>query len=420
LIAGLVLLPLAGARAQTAPDPYRNPEAAATSAADSSEPATPAKPDYLLPDLAPAALVYDGDHFWIRPIFAVVLDYTWFTQDDTSLSQVGVQDNKGEMRAGRLGFTLRSKSKFKWDFYTTVDYQEKKNREKETFQIYDLNIGLPLGPVKLTIGKMKEPINYELTALSVMLPQQERILLPFFPTRSIGIKFSGYLADNRVTWAAGVFNDYLDSGVGHGKNGNDVVSRVTGLVFESADKRNYLHLGLGYRRAGSDDGVMRFAGRPESNVADKFTDTGSFLADHADEISLELLLYHGAFSVLAERFDARVDSPETGDPRFWGYYVAGSWMLTGESRPYVRAGGYAGGVVPTRRCGALELVLKYSRVDLTDGTLDGGELGKWHVGLNWWASTQWKVGIGWGDADLDKRSLDGNTKMLLVRVQWLY
>jgi phosphate-selective porin OprO/OprP len=217
-----------------------------------------------------------------------------------------------------------------------------------------------------------------------------------------------------------VFNDYLDSGVGRGKNGNDIVGRVTALVWETTDRRDYLHLGLGYRRAGSDDGVMRFAGRPESNVADKFTDTGSFPGDHADELAYELLLQHGPFALLSEGFRASVDSPETGDPRFSGYYLAGSWMITGESRPYIRPGGYAGSVKPTRRTGAFEVVLKYSHVDLTDGTLEGGELGKWYAGLSWWASTQWKVGLGWGDADLDKRSLNGNTKMVLVRLQWLY
>jgi phosphate-selective porin OprO and OprP len=47
-------------------------------------------------------------------------------------------------------------------------------------------------------------------------------------------------------------------------------------------------------------------------------------------------------------------------------------------------------------------------------------LDKWHFGLNWWASTQWKVGLSWGDADLDKEGLVGNTKMLLLRLQWLW
>ena len=95
-------------------------------------------------------------------------------------------------------------------------------------------------------------------------------------------------------------------------------------------------------------------------------------------------------------------------------------MLTGESRPYVRSGGYAAGVRPARRVGAVELVAKYSRVDLRDGGVDGGVLGKGHYGISGWASAQWKLGLSYGDADLDRGGRRGNTKMLLSRVQWLW
>ncbi len=386
-----------------------------------AEPAPEAAlPHYLFPDLAPGTLTYEGRYFTIKPIFAIVEDYTFFEQDATSVAKSGKQQDTGELRAGRIAASFLAKGSYKWDFYFSTDYQEKKTREGAVLQLYDLKIGLPLGPVKLDIGKMKEPFVYELTGLSVLLPQQERILLPFYPTRSIGVRLSGPLAGHRMTWAAGAYNDFLDTGTGLGRTGNDYVGRLTALAWESRSKRDYLHLGLGLRRQGSDDGVMRFSGRPESNVASKYLDTGNFTADHADEVSLELLINHGPCSLLAERIDTKVDSFATGDPRFSGYYAAGSWILTGEGRHYVRAGGYASGVMPKSRYGALELVLKYSHLDLTDGTLDGGLLDKWHFGLNWWASAEWKVGVSYGDALLDKAGLRGRTKMLLLRLQWVY
>jgi phosphate-selective porin OprO/OprP len=415
----------ASATAPAAPPAPADSHPAATTGDDpgvAPEPPAPpaAGPDYLLPDVPPAKLVWENDRFWFKPVFAVVTDYTFFDQDAASLEQVGLQDDTGELRAGRVGGTLRSKGEFTWDFYATVDYQEKATRDDTVFDVYDLKIGIPIGPVKLDIGKMKEPICYELSGLSVLLPHQERILLPFYPTRSIGVKLSGYLAGDRVTWAAGAYNDWLDSNVGEGREGIDYVGRMTALVWESPSKHDYLHLGLGFRQGGSDDGVMRFSGRPESNVADKYVDTGNFPADHADELSYELLVARGPVALLAERFDARVDSPETGDPRFSGWYVGGSWTLTGEHRPYNRAQAYAAGPIPTRRLGAVEMVAKYSHLDITDGTLDGGLLDKWYFGLNWWLSKQWKLGIGYGDGDLDKDGLVGNTKMLLFRLQWLY
>jgi phosphate-selective porin len=82
--------------------------------------------------------------------------------------------------------------------------------------------------------------------------------------------------------------------------------------------------------------------------------------------------------------------------------------------------GFTTGIAPTHRHGAIELVVRYSRVDLTDGAIDGGVLRKAHFGVNWWASQQWKAGISYGDADLDRGGTRGNTRMLLTRFQWFY
>jgi phosphate-selective porin OprO and OprP len=376
-------------------------------------------PNYVFPDL-PARALIDGEHFWIRPIFAFVGDYTTFSQDEASLAQVGEQKNARELRAGRLGITIRSKGKVKWDFYTTVDYQEARTREGAVFELFDLRIGIPIGPVKVTVGKQKEPFVYELGALSVILPQQERILLPFFPTRSIGVNLSGLLAHDRMTWEFGAFNDWLSSGLDFKRNATDYVGRVSALAWESPGKTEYLHLGLGFRNAGPDDGMMRFAGRPESNVADKFVDTKDFAARRARIWSFEGLGSHGPFSLLTEYISAWVDAPDSGDPHFSGYYVEGSWILTGESRRYLRTQAYAGAILPKRRLGAVEVVTRYSQLNLTSGPIDGGLLNKWHFGLNWWASSQWKIGLSYGDADLVRAGLRGNTTMLLTRIQWLY
>jgi phosphate-selective porin OprO/OprP len=128
-----------------------------------------------------------------------------------------------------------------------------------------------------------------------------------------------------------------------------------------------------------------------------------------------------AYTLIAEHVESRVDAPANGDPRFHGSYLTASWVVTGESRPYIRSAGYAGGIVPTHRYGAWELAARYGYVDLVDGSIDGGILSHWTFGVNWWASTQWKVGVSYGDANLDRGGIDdGNTKMLLCRMQWLY
>jgi phosphate-selective porin OprO/OprP len=393
-------------------------EAAENAPAKGEDPAAPT--DYLLPELAPDALVHDGERFWLKPIIAVVADYTFFEQDDPSLAQVDEQSDSRDLRAARLGLALRSKSKLPWEVFFIVDYQEPRTREDQVFQLYDLRLRLPIGPVNVDIGKQKQPFAFEIVGLSILYPQQERILSPFFVTRSIGIKASGQLASDRMTWAAGWFNDWLESDSTFSENANDYVARITGLVRASPDNRDYLHLGLGVRRAGPDVGTLRLSGRPESNVADRYVDTGDFSADYVNEVGVELVWDRGPFLAVAEHIEARTEAPESGNPRFTGSYMTLSWVLTGESRPYIRAVGTTGPITPISHRGAVELVARYSYLDLTDGSIDGGVLRKWHFGVNWWISRQWKAGVSYGDANLDRDAITGNTRMLLCRLQWYY
>jgi phosphate-selective porin OprO and OprP len=376
-------------------------------------------PVYLFPEFWVGVPLHDGEYVVARPLVAIVGDYTSFDQDEASLAQVGKQDDTQDLRALRLGVAIRSKGRWAWDFFFATDFQEKRTRDDEVFQLYDFRFGIPLGPVKMYVGKQKEPFVYELVSLSVMASQDERILSPFFVTRSVGVQFTGQLAGDRMLWSAGWFNDWLDSDLGFSDNANDYVGRITALPFASADNRNYLHLGLGIRRVGDDAGQMRFSGRPESNVADKYLDTGNFAADFSRQLSLEAIWSRGPFMLSAEHVDAWVDAPQSGDPHFRGTYLMANWAVTGESRVYNRAVGYANGIGPYGRAGSFELVTRYSWVDLTDGSIDGGKLGKWHFGANWWMTRQLKIGVGYGDADLDLDGARGNTKMLLFRLQWV-
>ncbi len=376
--------------------------------------------DYVLEDLPPDILVYQGKHLEFRPIVALVGDYTFFDQDDASLEQVGEQEDTQDLRAARFGMYLRPKTGKAWEFFTAVDYQERRTREDATFQLYDLRLRLAVGAANIDIGKQKQPFSYEMSGLSILYPNQERILSPFFVTRSIGIRASGQAAADRMTWSVGWFNDWLEQDASFSETGNDYVGRITGLLYAPSDSDNYLHVGLGVRVAGPDSNLYRMSGRPESNVADKYVDTGNFTADHVTQMGIDLAWQQGTLLLVGEHMQAQAQSPENGHPHFSGNYLMLSWMLTGESRAYIRSMGIFGPVRPAARTGAFELVTRYSYVDLSDGLVQGGVLRKWHFGLNWWISRQWKAGISWGDADLDRNGLKGNTNMLLLRMQWAY
>jgi len=161
-----------------------------------------------------------------------------------------------------------------------------------------------------------------------------------------------------MTLSLGVYNDWFTTEPTWEDSGTTVAGRITGLAWIDTSGRRFLHLAGAFRRNGADEGKLRFKGRPESNVADNYVDTVDIPASHANQYGLEALWNEGPFSLTAEYGEAQVDSPETGDPQFRGYYATGAWIVAGEHRPYARKVGDARRVTPRGRWGAVELVAR--------------------------------------------------------------
>ena len=223
-----------------------------------------------------------------------------------------------------------------------------------------------------------------------------------------------------MTASVGVFNDWWVNGDSFEGSGTDVSARFTGLAWDRNEGKSFLHLGVSGRYAGADNNTMRYKGRPESNAADNYVDTGNLSADHAWHMGLEALWNEGPVSVLAEYNRAWVSSSASGNPEFFGYYITASWIITGETRPYDRTAGYARRVMPKGRWGAPELVARFSHDDLDDGVVQGGSFDKTYLGVNLWSTRRWKLGFGWGHTWLDRFGTTGNTDSFLTRLQWIY
>ncbi|MGE5197995.1 MAG: OprO/OprP family phosphate-selective porin [Rhodospirillaceae bacterium] len=359
--------------------------------------------------------------FILRTDLALIVDYNAFAQDAASLSQVGEQQNQWEARAARL--MLNGKVGHYVTYLAAAEYKGFETDPETTWQITDLSITVPLGgpATKLTVGKTKETFAYEMVGDAANLPQQERVLNPFFVTRNVGAKVTHVFGRlHRMTASAGVFNDWFATGDRLADIGTDVTARVTGLLWDQDSGRRFLHLGVAGRYYGADGNTLRYKGRPESNVTDYYVDTANLAGDHAWHVGLEALWNHGPYSVLSEYVHASVASAASGNPGFWGAYVTGSWVLTGETRAYDRTVGYARRVQPAGRWGALELVARFSHVGLDDGVVRGGTFDKTYVAMNWWATRRWKLGAGWGHTWLDRFGTTGVTDSLQLRWQWVY
>ena len=61
-------------------------------------------------------------------------------------------------------------------------------------------------------------------------------------------------------------------------------------------------------------------------------DTGSIFSSGENLINIESALIHGPLSFQGEFFYMFTDAEEAGNPDFWGFYVYGSYFLTGEGR----------------------------------------------------------------------------------------
>jgi phosphate-selective porin OprO/OprP len=374
-----------------------------------------------LPERVLEKLQYSNSWFTVKVGESVLIDYTGFAQDSASISQVGKQDDRWQARELRLSLRGTIGSAYQVSYLFTASYNGDAD-PGQRMSLVDASLSFPIGgpATQLTLGKTKETFDYEVVSSFPNLPQQERVLNPFFVTRNVGVKISQVFADHRMTASAGLFNDWWMEGNSIHHNGTDASMRLTGLVWDKPDSNRYLHLGLAGRYVGGDGNTLRFKGRPESNVADNYVDTGELPADHAWQLGVEALWNEGPFSVLAEYNRAWVDSPATGNPQFYGYYVLASWVITGESRRYDRTVGYARRVMPKGRWGAPELVARFSHVDLDDGPVHGGEFDKTYLGINWWATRRLKMGFGWGHTWLDRFGKTGVTDSFLTRFQWIY
>jgi len=210
-----------------------------------------------------------------------------------------------------------------------------------------------IGPI--TLGHMKESFSLERLASLENLTFMERALPTeaFAPGRNVGINHQITLLNQQMTWALGVFlNTGSFSEVGDSldrineANGWDLTTRVTGLPYYEKSGKELLHVGLSYTHQfrGIEDTGAELRARPESRLTDhRLVDTLEFVTQGMDIINTELAIVSGPLSLQGEYFHLFADSDEADNPRFWGFYLYGSYFITGEHRNYDKSNGVSHG-----------------------------------------------------------------------------
>jgi phosphate-selective porin OprO/OprP len=169
---------------------------------------------------------------------------------------------------------------------------------------------------------------------------------------------------------------------------------------------------------------IRLRDTPELRVdGTQFIDTGSIPAHNASTIGGEIAAEKGPLFAEAEYETIHVDRADgVASPTFTGWYIEGSWLLTGESRLYnASSAAFDGPAVrhPFSRkdggWGAWELAARYSDADLNFNpgapgsapvadAIRGGNQKIWSVGLNWYPNQAFHFMLDFDHVQVDRLS----------------
>jgi phosphate-selective porin OprO/OprP len=163
--------------------------------------------------------------------------------------------------------------------------------------------------------------------------------------------------------------------------------------------------------------------RPELTVdGTRLIDTGAIDADSVRQYGLEAGFQKAAFLIEAEYFDVEIRRRNSvfSDPSFSGYYIQGSWVITGEPRVWNQDTSTWGAPkaasnfdLKAGKWGAVEVAARYSVADLNDGEgsvglatppggIRGGEQEIISVGVNWYLNPAIRLMLDYQHVDIDR------------------
>jgi phosphate-selective porin OprO/OprP len=189
------------------------------------------------------------------------------------------------------------------------------------------------------------------------------------------------------------------------------------------------HLNENDAAASGQHQTIQLRDRPELRIdMNRLIDTGVIPASSADTYGIELGANWRNFLVQAEYERIDVDQNQLEGPspvlHFQGGYIEGSWVITGESRPYNTSAAAWARPVPEHPFsldnggwGAWEIAVRYSIADLNSeehnnepasatGGVFGGLQQVYSIALSWYPINQVRFQLQFSHVDVNRRSAD--------------
>ncbi|WP_309043835.1 OprO/OprP family phosphate-selective porin [Marinobacter sediminicola] len=236
-----------------------------------------------------------------------------------------------------------------------------------------------------TLGRFKEPFGLERLTGYTNISTSERSMVTsaFAPGRSQGLAIGQLNKAN--TWVFGVFTKEPEGEQTHSVTGRYTVAPVQ-------NNRRTLHFGIAASWRDLNGARFQVKDRGEVFSADNILRSPRFDARHTAVGGLEAAWSSGRLTVVSEAMAQQVERENGERWRFSGAYLQAGFFLTNDHRRY-KYGEFKGPDSPGP-AGAVELVARYSAVDLQDRDL-GARAAIALVGANYYLGNQFQLRLNW-------------------------
>ena len=246
--------------------------------------------------------------------------------------------------------------------------------------------------------------------------------LDVIPILADGIKYMGYLPRSRLFWNLGAYTDLVSKGQKFSTYTWQYDARVGWLPVYHKEKAEVLHFAVNLRYGRPEDGQISLKSRPESNPTPQIINTGTFSADHSSHVGTELYYSNKGFMIGSELMVHNFYSSSAENHRFYGGDFVVTYSFTHAVRPYNTAGSVYG-FVPVKKSifkggwGEWEGVVRFSYLDLNNGSIAGGSFWRLTPMVNWYATKVVRMEFIYGYGVLDRYNIKGPVQFFQTRLQ---
>jgi phosphate-selective porin OprO/OprP len=273
-------------------------------------------------------------------------------------------------------------------------------------------------PWYVTVGNKLVPFGLENATSSNDTTFLERSQVgAIVPGFAVGVE-AQHRGDGHST-TFGLFGNELDAAPQRRSDGEGFVARQTWAPWLDDDR--LWHVGASVEARNVETGSRyRMRTRPElGTVERRLIDSGTLTnVDRTLTYGLESVLQFGPLSFQGEWVAA--DLSRSGpDASVSGWYLQGSYFLTGQSRRYRDDRGEFTDPAGLDRRSAWEVALRLSSLDLQDADVTGGEGQNVTVGVNWYVDRNVRVMFNYvhADAEPNRNGVDELARALALRLQ---